>query len=262
MLKIGLPATPRSNLTKVMQKNLKDYEAEIQKQVSEGKISLGEVVVVELDRAFGKKYSASYQVDISPCLKTGLKYLFLISTHDLEKPVEQRDFFRWMMPFERPALQGCTPWISRHFRTADLIHACGNAYPIPLIGACALPVLELMEKWSGFKNWPPKKVLKTGVQVPEIREEFIRRLQRKAQQPEQKAKAKGKNAKEKKPKKERVTKRPATKQNGSVKKKPAVNKRPSTKRASMDPVLSHGVLLARPKSKSLAGPIASTDEEF
>jgi len=90
----GLPATLRNPLTPSMKENLVKYEEAIQADIQSGTIEHGAVICCELDRAFGKTYKARYVVDRVPCLKTGLKYLFLISTVDMGKPDTERQYFR------------------------------------------------------------------------------------------------------------------------------------------------------------------------
>lgn len=153
----GLKPTPRTSLTKTMQKNLQDYENLIREMKSKGEVAAGDICICELDRAFGKTYKHCLRVNICPCLKTCLKYLFVISVDDVDYDDDHREFFRWMMPFERPGLQGVSPGVSIHFRAGDLIHACGNAYPVPLIAACAVPVLKLIESWEGVEIVAPKE---------------------------------------------------------------------------------------------------------
>ena len=64
-------------------------------------LTRGSVVCVELARAFGMTFRAHMWIDCTPTLKTLQNYLFVISTGDIEKPREEREFFRWMMPYER-----------------------------------------------------------------------------------------------------------------------------------------------------------------
>ena len=81
-----------------------------------------------------------------PCLKTGLRYLFLLSTEDLNKSDEERRFCRWLMPYERPGLQGADAQMALYLNAGQLVHATGNAYPAPLIGACSVPIINRIAK--------------------------------------------------------------------------------------------------------------------
>ncbi|CAL1165275.1 unnamed protein product [Cladocopium goreaui] len=86
-LKPGLPPTPRDSLTKTMQTNLKNYEGLVRQKKKDGTIPRGSLAVFELDRAFGKTYNPSMTLDMSPCLKTQLRYLFVVSTDDVDLAV-------------------------------------------------------------------------------------------------------------------------------------------------------------------------------
>ena len=150
-LKPNLPCTARESLTSIMRSNLSNYEKLIRDKIEAGDVTPGTLVVCELDRAFGKKYSPSMTVGRSPCLKTQLKYLFVISTDDLQLPDAQRAYFRWILPQERCALQGVHPSLALHLCNSDLLHALGNAYPVPLIVACGMPVLQMIERWGPYR---------------------------------------------------------------------------------------------------------------
>ena len=138
----ALPYTARESLTSIMRSNLGNYEKLIRDKIEAGDVTPGTLVVCELDRAFGKKYSPSMTVGMSPCLKTQLKYLFVISTDDLQLPDAERAYFRWILPQERCALQGVHPRLALHLCNSDLLHALGN-------------VLQMIEKWGRLNSWPP-----------------------------------------------------------------------------------------------------------
>ena len=76
-----------------------------------------------------------------------------MSTDDLHMDDSSRAVFRWLMPYERPALQGVDPCVSLTMNVKQLIHACGNAYPVPLIAACANPAVDAMSRWPKFTQW-------------------------------------------------------------------------------------------------------------
>ena len=82
--------------------------------------------MIELDRGSGRVYKPNYKSNYSPTLKTGNRYLFVLSTADLDKPDHEKEFCRWLMPYERPALQGMSPDVSLALSSQDLIHATGN----------------------------------------------------------------------------------------------------------------------------------------
>ena len=115
-LKPGLPPTPRDSLTKTMQTNLKNYEGLVRQKKKDGTIPRGSLAVFELDRAFGKTYNPSMTLDMSPCLKTQLRYLFVVSTDDVDLADGQREFSRWILPFERLSLQGVAPDVALTMR--------------------------------------------------------------------------------------------------------------------------------------------------
>ena len=230
-------------MTVTMQKNLRDYEALVKQKVSNGEIAEGVLVILELDRAFGKKYSPAMHVDCAPCLKTQLRYLFVMSTHDFGRPDSKREFFRWLMPYERPALQGVSPKVALTLRAGDILHATGNAYPVNLLGALMVGVLREFQTWPGFVNWPPWGKLVNQVDVPDLKSIFVNRLQKAMQTSSKKDKGKkGQSGSMKRP----AASKPKAK--GSVRKKPSsfVGKRPAGK----ETLWSHGLLLSRPKSKA------------
>ena len=175
-LKAGLPPTPRHTLTSVMQQNLKDYEDMIRTRKLEGTIKPHSLAVCELDRAFGKTYNPSMTLDMSPCLKTQLRYLFVISTDDVDSPDDQREFCRFIMPFERPGLQGVSPKVALFMRAGDILHSTGNAYPVPLIGACAAPVLRAIGAKLGKLNTWPKNAPFVQGDLPDVASFFLKRL--------------------------------------------------------------------------------------
>ena len=230
-LQAGLPATPRNSLTKCMAKNLADYEKCIKDKIEKGEILPGPLVVCELDRAFGKTYNPAMSVDHSPCLKTGLKYLFVVSTEDMGEKDENRAYFRWILPTERPALQGCHPSLSLHLSHNELVHACGNAYPCPLIAACAIPVLDAIRNWGGSNyggvaDWPPKEMMKVPktLNMPDVEAELIQGLSIKDKQTRKAPKKQSAGKK-----KLKAGKKPAMKVMKVKNKKPAALKRPSTR---------------------------------
>ena len=67
----------------------------------QGLFCASDLVCIELDRAHGKTYRAHVWVECTPVLRTLQNYLFVMSTADLHKPREEREFFRFIMPYER-----------------------------------------------------------------------------------------------------------------------------------------------------------------
>ena len=175
-------------------------------RVSISQIKGGNRVCGELDRAFGKKYSPSMTVGMSPCLKTQLKYLFVISTDDLQLPDAERAYFRWILPQERCALQGVHPRLALHLCNSDLLHALGNAYPVPLIAACGAPVLQMIEKWGRLNSWPPPLSPGDLLELPDVAGHFLPLLTAKPKK-ESKPKSKSEPKPKLSPKKGKVRKK-------------------------------------------------------
>ena len=205
-LKPNLPCTARESLTSIMRSNLGNYEKLIRDKIEAGDVTPGTLVVCELDRAFGKKYSPSMTVGMSPCLKTQLKYLFVISTDDLQLPDAERAYFRWILPQERCALQGVHPRLALHLCNSDLLHALGNAYPVPLIAACGMPVLQMIEKWGRLNSWPPPLSPGDLLELPDVAGHFLPLLTAKPKK-ERKPKSKSEPKPKLSPKKGKVRKK-------------------------------------------------------
>ena len=205
-LKPNLPCTARESLTSIMRTNLGNYEKLIRDKIEAGDVTPGTLVVCELDRAFGKKYSPSMTVGMSPCLKTQLKYLFVISTDDLQLPDAERAYFRWILPQERCALQGVHPRLALHLCNSDLLHALGNAYPVPLIAACGMPVLQMIEKWGRLNSWPPPLSPGDLLELPDVAGHFLPLLTAKPKK-ERKPKSKSEPKPKLSPKKGKVRKK-------------------------------------------------------
>ena len=185
-LKPGLPPTPRDTLTKTMQTNLKNYENLVCQKKKEGTIQRGTLAVFELDRGFGRTYNPSMTLNMSPCLKTQLRYLFVVSTDDVDLADHQREFSRWILPFERLALQGVAPDVALTMRAGDILHATGNAYPVNLIGACAAPVLKAIEiNFGNLTSWPRTAPLNEQ-DLPDVPSFFLDQIPAKAEKSDRK----------------------------------------------------------------------------
>ena len=209
-------------------------------------------MICELDRGFGKTYKPSMTENMSPCLKTGLRYLFLISTNDVGKPDHDREYFRWLMPYERPALQGCEPSVSTTLRADHLIHACGNAYPVNLIAACLIPILNLIQDSKCLKpsKFAPKtKTLPPGDRdLPDCHGFFVKMLGlKKPDTPKSKRVSKKRLTMKKCPKKKPVTMKRAPKK---VLKKPSSKKGGKGKKSQpQKSITKFGVVLTACRKK-------------
>ena len=199
--------------------------------------------------------------DISPCLKTGLRYLFILSTGDVNKEDSEREFCRWMLPYERPALQGCEPHMSTTLRANDLIHACGNAFPVNLIAACVIPMLHVLQKSNCLKSsrtapktkqLHPEEHEPEALGLPDCYGFFVKMLGLKKQDVKRTFAARSRKsamksspkAMKSSPKKKAMKmKKPASKRGGKGKK----SSKKEPKQASLE---SYGVVLTKSKKRS------------
>ena len=60
-----------------------------------------------------------------------------------------------------------------HLCNSDLLHALGNAYPVPLIAACGMPVLQMIEKWGRLNSWPPPLSPGDLLELPDVAGHFL-----------------------------------------------------------------------------------------
>ena len=253
-----------------MQTNLVNYEKLVKEKKNEGHISAGSLAVFELDRAFGKTYAPSMTLDMSPCLKTQLRYLFVLSTDDVDLPDNEREFSRWVMPFERPGLQGVSPQVALHMRAGDILHATGNAYPVPLIGACLAPVLTAMSSFVGKKKDWSKKIpaMHQEDDLPDVQTFFQERLPTKEEKIKKEKTSKKTDKEKKKGKKTGGSlKRPASKSTvkktvskpskKTAKKPAAASKRKSKSQGSV--LTSFGFKISKTKQGQRGGSMASSN---
>ena len=73
----------------------------------------------------------------------------------------KREFFRFIHPAERLALQGFPLRIMENLPADIVSHAAGNAYPVPLICSALHPALTAIAENTSFdfKSWPPATAL-------------------------------------------------------------------------------------------------------
>ena len=91
---------------------------------------------------------AGFTVDAAPTLTTSNKYLFVASL-DLDKPASERAFWRFLLPSERPALQGFDPLVLEAQEDALRVKAAGNAYPVPVVASLLQPLLAEFSQTPG-----------------------------------------------------------------------------------------------------------------
>ena len=137
------PATSRGDLTSHMHQNLKDMHIKVKADLQAGILEGCDVVAFPLDRAQGKAYKQRYRPDICPTLTCNNKYLYVMSVRDMEKPDEEKEFARFLLPKERLVLQGFPADVYDKLPTeTTVVKAAGNAYPVPLLMACLKPIVE------------------------------------------------------------------------------------------------------------------------
>ena len=126
--------------------------------MAEGKIPPGGLACVPLDRAAGKVYKQTVNIDLVPTLTTSNRYLFVFSTDDLDEPLGKRAFARFLLPAERMALQGFPLAYAEFIPEGMHVKASGNAYPVPVVGAVLFPILRQLGNLEPgtLLNWPPE----------------------------------------------------------------------------------------------------------
>ena len=155
------PATSRGDLTSHMHQNLKDMKIKVKADLQAGILEGCDVVAFPLDRAQGKTYKQSYRKDICPTLTCNNKYLYVMSVRDMEKPDDEKEFARFLLPKERLVLQGFRADVYDKLPTeSTVVKAAGNAYPVPLLMACLKPIVEEISKTNdGLMARPPSPVV-------------------------------------------------------------------------------------------------------
>ena len=106
------PPILRTTLTQHMQTNLADYETTIREVIGNGVFLQGPIVVCRSGRAKGEVYRQRRTIDVVPTFTTSSKYLFMMSTADMDLPDAHKELFKWVLPSERPPLQGFEPKIA------------------------------------------------------------------------------------------------------------------------------------------------------
>ena len=170
------PATSRGDLTSHMHQNLKDMHIKVKADLQAGILEGCDVVAFPLDRAQGKAYQQGYRKDICPTLTCNNKYLYVMSVRDMEKPDEEKEFARFLLPKERLVLQGFPADVYDKLPTeSTVVKAAGNAYPVPLLMACLKPIVEEISKTNdGLMARPPSPAVVDDEAVHNIVHEILK----------------------------------------------------------------------------------------
>ena len=154
-----IPNTDVTTMTESIQTNIAAMEKLVHKHKCEAKLKGVSVVVFHADRNKDKTFSTTYMKDCCPTLTTNNRYLFVLSVPDILKPKPK--FRRLLEPKERLLLQGFDSHLQEEFDSDNLVlKATGNAYPVPLIGACLAPMVQAIAKRNTlFATWPVNKVI-------------------------------------------------------------------------------------------------------
>ena len=163
-------------MTSHMHQNLKDMHINVKADLQAGILEGCDVVAFPLDRAQGKAYKQSYRKDICPTLTCNNKYLYVMSVRDMEKPDEEKEFARFLLPKERLVLQGFRADVYDKLPTeSTVVKAAGNAYPVPLLMACLKPIVEEISKTNdGLMARPPSPAVVDDEAVHNIVHEILK----------------------------------------------------------------------------------------
>jgi len=153
----GLPSVQQSEVTAGIWTNIEGMSVKLQEARDKKKIPSGALVVFSADRAEGRTYKQSYQVNLAPCLTCTNQYLLVTSIDDVHLNPEDREFCRLLLPAERFTMQGFKKEKTLTVPQAKRTKASGNAYPVPLILAELVPILNSIAMTSGLKK-PQQKL--------------------------------------------------------------------------------------------------------
>ena len=127
-----------------LRKNLADYMGALLDQVRGKKWSGAMVGIFDLDRGFGKGWKPNIAYDEAPTFTTKTTKLFVASLTDLDIDPLDRMYHRFLAPHERLAMQGHGPAAAQILGESALVKACGNAFPVPMVGTVVVPILEII----------------------------------------------------------------------------------------------------------------------
>jgi site-specific DNA-cytosine methylase len=227
-----LAPVDRTALTANMRQNLLDAEADLKKEIGQGKLEEDDIVVFPLDRANGKVFQRTYSKNIIPTLTCTNRYLFLASCDLKTKTDAQRAFFRFLTCDERMALQGFSPQTLQGCTEALRFKASGNAYPVPLMLAVLHPLLRSLGLPGALREATglPSPSLDTA--APAL-ERFERGMQPKRGSAKAGTKKKG-TKKAGSAKKAKETKKAKAKQQKKLKRPAAARKKPACGRQTAE----------------------------
>lgn len=125
--------------------NFENYVEAILHDVKKGKA--GDIAVFDIDRGFDAVHRPCLTYDEIPPFRVRGPQYFLISTHDLQKPWDQRQFHRWLTTSERFKLQGYVGGnfdkvLSQSFQ----LRSTGNAYSVHMVGTVMLPIVAMIAR--------------------------------------------------------------------------------------------------------------------
>ena len=141
-----LPSCVRTDLSKNLRENLRDYETEVKVKMRREPELFDDrtVCMFSIDRGFDMKWNCGIFVDVAPTLTASNRRLFVVSTWDIDSPTADRVIFRYVHPGERLALMGFPTQYNQWLTPSLALKASGNAYPPPLCAMMFGPILELL----------------------------------------------------------------------------------------------------------------------
>ena len=174
------PNIIRSGLTWPQKNNITSYERMIRAKFADGALTLADWVVFAYDRAADRVYKQQLTKNLCPTLTTNNKYLMVADVAGVVNrvPDAYRRIFRPLMNTERLALQGFEPSIAIDLRPASAFKAAGNAYPIPLVLATLMPLLQAVaDSGMDFRAWPDPSMISR--ELPQGLDVFRKELKKK-----------------------------------------------------------------------------------
>ena len=132
---------------------------------------VGDVAVFDVDRAEGKTFRPVMHWDAIPTLKTKGPDVIVASVDDIDRPIKERRVFRFLSDEERFRFAGHPAGKAKMFSTSrDRKRAAGNAYPVPMLAAVVIPLIERISEAGFLGQEAPKVVQKNMEQLQKIAE--------------------------------------------------------------------------------------------